>query len=107
MTIGCAIIAVPTLVVALPILEATMRYLGDEVGGLAIGGTLGAWLLYQKLQQWVALRRLVIAGCVCLMLATGFIGVALGFEGQYKHFRLFNPRLLDRLEARWSVCKRP
>jgi hypothetical protein len=104
-SIGCAIVALSTLLVALPILEATMRYLGDEVGGLAIGATLGAWLLYQQFRQRVALRRLVIAGCVGLMLATASIGVALGFEGQYKHFRQFNPGLLDKLEARWSVCR--
>lgn len=106
-TIVFAIAALLTLVVELPLYTATMRYLGDAVGGIALGGALGAWLLYDKLRRRAALRRLVIAGCASLMLATVGIGVALGIEGQYQHFRQHNSRLLDRLEARWSVCRPP
>ncbi len=99
------IVGFGTLVVELPLLTATMRYLGDAVGGIVLGGALGSWLLYHRLRQRVISRRLVIAGCALLALATVVIGIALGFEGQYKHFRLFNPRLLDKLDARWSVCR--
>jgi hypothetical protein len=108
-TIALAIAATAILVAELPLLTATMRYLGDAVGGIALGGTLGAWILYQNLghgPERPVLRRLLVAVFVCLMLATVGIGAALGFGGQYKHFRVHNPRLLDKLEARWSVCRR-
>jgi hypothetical protein len=36
--------------------------------------------------------------------ATVAAGVALGFEGQYQHFRQHNPALLDRLEKALSFC---
>ena len=49
-------------------------------------------------------RRLIASGAVVLALATVAVGVALGFEGQYRHFRLHNPALLDRLEKHASFC---
>jgi hypothetical protein len=40
------------------------------------------------------------------MLMTATVSLALGFEGQHKHFRLHNPALLDKLEKRFSTCAR-
>jgi fucose permease len=48
--------------------------------------------------------RLVTSAAVVLALATVAVGVALGFAGQYQHFREHNPALLDRLEKRLSFC---
>jgi hypothetical protein len=67
-------------------------------------GTLGWWLLHARFQERPAPRRAIATGAVLLALATVLIGVALGFSGQYQHFRQHNPALMDRLEKRLSRC---
>jgi hypothetical protein len=94
-----------TMIVLMTVFTATMRYLGDGAGALALLGTMGAWVLYWRFRQSVVIRRgIVFVSCV-LVLWTAAAGLALGFEGQYQHFRRNNPALLEKLEARLSFCR--
>ena len=54
--------------------------------------------------RWPSVRRFLTVAALVLALATVGAGAALGFEGQYKHFRQHNPALLDRLEKALSFC---
>ena len=83
---------------------ATMRFLGDATPALTLAGTVGWWLWHSRVRERPSARRLVTAAAVVLALATVGAGVALGFEGQYGHFRQHNPALLDRLEKALSFC---
>jgi hypothetical protein len=91
-------------VVPLSLFWATMRFLGDATPALTLAGTLGWWLCHARARERPWLRRTIIACAVTAALATVAAGVALGFEGQYQHFRQHNPALLDRLEKALSFC---
>ena len=103
---SATVAATLTMIVVLRLNGATMRYLGDGAGALAIVGSLAAFVSYWELRDRVAARRAVVIVCALLMLMTASVGIALGFEGQHKHFRLHNPALLDKLETRFSTCAR-
>ena len=103
---GSLIAASLPMLVLMKLMTGTMRYLGDGAGALALAGTLGAWLLYWRFRSRVAVRRTIAAVCGVLVLATFATSIALAIEGQYEHFRHFNPALLDKLENRFSVCGR-
>jgi hypothetical protein len=96
--------AAASFVVPLTLFWATMRFLGDATPALTLAGTLGWWLCHARAAARPRLRRLIAAGAVAAALATVGTGVALGFEGQYGHFRRHNPALLDRLEKALSFC---
>ena len=96
--------AAGALLVPLSLFWATMRFLGDAAPALTLAGTLGWWLCHEHFRDRPAPRRLIASGAVVLALATVAVGAALGFEGQYRHFRLHNPALLDRLEKHASFC---
>ena len=83
---------------------ATMRYMGDVIGAVCLLGTLGAWWLYTRCRERPLVRRIFVAACIPLAVVSIAVGAALGFEGQYKHFRQHNPQMLDTLEAKLSVC---
>jgi hypothetical protein len=99
-----AIAAAGTFLVPLTLFWATMRFLGDATPALTLAGTLGWWLWHSRVRERPSARRLVTAAAVVLALATVGAGVALGFAGQYGHFRQHNPALLDRLEKALSFC---
>jgi hypothetical protein len=99
-----ALAATASFIVPLSLFWATMRFLGDAAPALTLLATLGWWLAQARFGEHPALRRLIASGAIVMALATVATGVALGFEGQYKHFRQHNPALLDRLEKRLSVC---
>jgi len=82
-----------------------MRHMGDVAGAIVLLATLGAWSLYAAARANAVFRWLVVVACSGLAAVTVSIGLALGFEGYYGHFRVHNPALADRLEARWSVCR--
>ena len=96
--------AVASFAVPLTLFWATMRFLGDAAPALTLAGTVGWWLCHARFHAQPSLRRLVASAAVALALVTVLIGAALAFEGQYKHFRLHNPALLDRLEKMLSFC---
>jgi hypothetical protein len=96
--------AAASVIVPLTLFWATMRFLGDAAPALTLAGTLGWWLCHGRAAARPWLRRLIAACAVAAALATVVTGVALGFEGQYRHFRQHNPSLLDRLEKALSFC---
>ena len=67
-------------------------------------GTVGWWLCYARVHERPAARRLVLAAALVVGLATVAAGAALGFDGQYGHFRQHNPGLLERLEKALPFC---
>ena len=83
---------------------ATMRFLGDAAPAWTLAGTVAWWLVHARVRERARQRRLLTAAAVVLALATVGAGVALGFQGQYGHFRQHNPTLLDRLEKALSFC---
>ena len=85
-------------------LTATLRYLGDAAGAFVLLGTTGAWWLRDRFAGRVAMRRTIDAGIVGLAAVTIAIGIALGFQGQYGFFHLYNQTLMDKLEQKLSVC---
>ncbi|HEY7373336.1 MAG TPA: hypothetical protein VIF57_14330 [Polyangia bacterium] len=95
---------VGSFLVPLSLFWATMRFLGDATPALTLVGTLGWWLCREGARERPWLRRAIAAGAVAAALATVLAGAALGFEGQYRHFRQHNPALLDRLEKALSFC---
>jgi hypothetical protein len=108
LTWACAattVAAVGTFLVPLSLFWATMRFLGDATPALTLVGTLGWWLCRERARERIWLRRTITAGAVAAALATVLAGAALGFEGQYRHFRQYNPALLDRLESALSFCQ--
>ena len=104
LVVATALAAITTFVVPLSWFWATMRYLGDAAPALTLLGTWGWWLVHARFRDWPLLRRSISTGAIALALATVAIGAALGFDGQYEHFRQHNPALLDRLEKGLSVC---
>ena len=93
-----------TLMTALIMMAATMRYLGDVAGAIALLGALGAWSLHSIARNRRALRWTAAAACWLLAVPTMAVGMAQGIEGQYTHFRKSNPALMQKLEKRLSVC---
>jgi len=69
------------MVVVLRLNGATMRYLGDVAGALAIVGSLAAFVSYCWFRDRVAARRAVVVACAVLMLMTADKKpMALGFK---------------------------
>jgi hypothetical protein len=93
-----------TMLVAMPLFGATMRYLGDVVGSFVLLGTMGAWWLRARLRNRPRAGRALVVAFVGLAVATTVVGVSVGFQGQYPHVRIYNPALMDKLEKRFSVC---
>ena len=104
LTAATSIAAVGSFLVPLTLFWATMRFLGDATPALTLAGTVGWWIWHSRVREQPAQRRLVTAAAVVLALVTVGAGIALGFEGQYGHFRQHNPALLDRLEKVLSFC---
>jgi len=103
-TLATTAAAAGSFLVPLTLFWATMRFLGDATPALALAGALGWWLCHARAEARPWLRRAIAAGAVATAVFTVAVGVGLGFEGQYGHFRLHNPALLDRLEKALSFC---
>jgi hypothetical protein len=102
--VATTLAAAGSFLVPLNLFWATMRFLGDAAPALTLAATCAWWLWYGRLRERPSRRRLVVAAAVVLGLATIAAGLALGFEGQYRHFHQHNPALLDHLEKALSFC---
>jgi hypothetical protein len=91
----------------MPEYMATMRFLNDAATGLILLATAGCFWLFELATPRALLRRLLAAGTVALAIPTLAIGIGLSFQGQYDHFKQYNPALLAKLTRELSVCRTP
>jgi len=103
--VGFLAAATLPLVPVLALFIATMRYLEDIAAGMALLGTLGAFSLYFRVKERPFLRRSLLALLMVVGLYTVAIGLLLGFQGYYSHFRQHNPGLWNHLVGALSVCR--
>jgi hypothetical protein len=94
-------------IIPLCINGATMRYLGDSSGAFMLFATFGAFATYAALRRVAVARWLSWPVFATAAVVSAAIGLALGIEGYYSHFRQHNPELLGALEKRYSVCSAP
>jgi hypothetical protein len=105
----CSLSLVFSLLPALFMYLATMRYLADAAGGLSIAGILaGYWLLRQAKRASHPLARVCSSALYALLAAHSvFVGLCLGFSGHTDNFPRENQRLYRRLVDELSVCPKP
>ena len=96
-----------TLLPALGMWMATMRFLLDVMSGATLLGAIGAFALWGRLAarpRWM--RLLLVAPVIGVAVFSIGVGVLLGFQGYYEHFAKHNPALLQRLQTSLSFrCK--
>jgi hypothetical protein len=97
---GCSL----TFVVPLFGSGATMRYLGDAAPAFMLLTSLAAFATYDAIRRVAPLRFVFLFAFAVAAISSAAAGLALGFSGYYQHFKQNNPALLQRLEARYSVC---
>jgi hypothetical protein len=97
-----------SMVPALGLWEAAMRYLEDPIGGACLAAILaGFWLLRwtasMPIRAWRWSGRFVVAG---LGLYTVVLGVLLAFRPYTDMFARSNPALYAKLQQSLSLCSR-
>jgi hypothetical protein len=102
----CSLSLLPTIVPALGLWEASMRYSADALGGAVLAASLGAfWLLRRdtaaKSAGVRAQLRILVAG---LGAYTCLVGAFSGVPSYQNTLRDYNPELYRRIEAALSVC---
>jgi hypothetical protein len=102
----CSLSLLPTIVPALGLWEASMRYSADALGGAVLAASLGAfWLLRRdtaaKNAGVRAQLRILVAG---LGAYTCLVGAFSGVPSYQNTLRDYNPELYRRIEAALSVC---
>jgi len=97
--------AFASMLPALVLFSATMRYLADGAPGMALLGTLGAWMLVSDLGVRAWLRWALTAGCLALSAYTIAFGLLLGFQGYHQAILWQNPALYQKLITRYTLCK--
>ena len=105
----CAIACVLTVLPVLTLWEASMRYVGDAIGGLVVVSTLAAFGLLERAR---ASRNRIFAAAapalvVVLGLQTCVIGALAAFTSYDDPLKTANPVLYKRLERTLSVCALP
>ncbi|HWA71380.1 MAG TPA: hypothetical protein VG937_03560 [Polyangiaceae bacterium] len=104
--ISCSLAAMPTIVPALGLWEASMRYSGDPLGGAVIGATLGAFWLVRLTNAADGLIRQQVRGLVIAAGAyTCLIGTFSAFASYFDPFKHQNPELYQKLESSLSLCE--
>jgi hypothetical protein len=103
----CSIALIFSMLPALSLWEASMRYLDDGLGGvLLLSMFAGLWLFRQSARFANPVTRLGVRfGLVTLGLLTCFIGAFSGIATYYDTFKQDNPALYASLEKSLSVCK--
>jgi hypothetical protein len=104
----CAIACVLSMVPVLTLWEASMRYVGDALGGLLVLGAFAAFGLLQRGAQsgrrWHSLARAFV---VVLGVQTCVIGAFAAFTAYDDPLKTHNPVLYKKLERSLSLCDRP
>jgi hypothetical protein len=104
--LACSLAALPTIVPALGLWEASMRYSGDPLGGAVIGATLGAfWLVRLTDSADPLVRHQVRALVIAVGTYTCLVGAFSAFASYFEPFKHYNPELYQKLESRLSLCE--
>jgi hypothetical protein len=103
----CSLSVAFSMLPALFMYLAAMRYLEDAIGGLVIASILaGYWLMRRaKLGSRPLAHVFAVALYVLLGAHTVFVGLCLGFSGHTDNFPHENPRLYQTLVDELSVCR--
>jgi hypothetical protein len=104
---ACSLALLPTLIPALGLWEASMRYSADALGGALVAATLGAFWLVRASRT--SRSRLVQAQACWLVVAAGvytcFTGAFSAVSSYEENLKLHNPELFHWLEAKLSLCE--
>jgi hypothetical protein len=102
----CSGAIVLSLIPVLELWEASMRYIGDAIGGIVLATTLGVFALVKHTQithhrfSGLLARAIVLA----LGLQTCVIGALCAVASYDDPLRKYNPALLHRIDAAFSFC---
>jgi hypothetical protein len=103
----CSMATVVSIVPALPLWEASMRYVEDAVGGLVLASTLGVfWLLqrtyFYRRRAFGLFARGVILAFGAQTCVVGALAAVTSYEDPLK---TKNPVLFEQLEDWFSLCR--
>lgn len=105
-TLTCSFFILFAMAPVLGLWEASMRYTGDAIGGLMLISALSAFWLRQRADA--SGSRLVALAARALLIGAGLytsvIGAVSGITSYGEPFKVNNPGLHTRLQARWSFC---
>ena len=105
----CALALLPTVIPALGLWEASMRYSGDALAGGVLGATLGAFWLVRRASDSGS-RLLEFQATSLIVAAAAYTCVAGTFSALRSYddpFEWYNPGLFHWLEATLSLCVSP
>jgi hypothetical protein len=102
----CSVGLTLSLVPALGLWEASMRYAGDAVGGMAIAAIVTAFCVIRRCDEsrFVVVKYLARLLVVVLGLHCCFVGALTAFTPADEHFQLHNPTLFKNLADTLSFC---
>lgn len=105
-TLACSVFILFAIAPVLGLWEASMRYTGDAIGGLMLISALSAFWL-RKRADASGSRAIAVAARALIIgtgLHTALIGALSGITSYNEPFKVNNPGLHARLQARWSFC---
>jgi hypothetical protein len=104
--LACAIGLILSLVPALGLWEASMRYSGDAIGGMVIASAIAAFLLIRRCDEGCvpALQKTARMLIIVLGLHSCFVGAFTGCASYGNPIKRLNPTLHQKLSNTLSVC---
>lgn len=104
--LACSLATLATILPALGLWEASMRYSGDPLGGAVICATLGAfWLVRRADAASQVLRRSARALVIVTGVYTCLIGAFSAVSSYSDPLKSYNPELYQKLESSLSLCE--
>jgi hypothetical protein len=103
----CSLATLLSIWPALGLWEASMRYPGDAIGGVAIATILAAFWLRRRADASGSRAVRVGARVAVISLAahTIVVGALSGVASYGDPFKQNNPELYEKLRASWSLCR--
>jgi hypothetical protein len=103
--LSCSAVWMLSMIPALGLWEASMRYLGDAIGGIVLAATFGVFASLGRIHpERRASGRRARGSIVALGLYTCAVGVLCAFGSYDDPLRKYNAPLLHRLEQSGSFC---
>ena len=103
----CSLSAIVGIFPALGLWEASMRYLGDIAGGMAIAASVAAFWLVRRSDDSPHPNAKLLARTLVIVLAmhSCFVGFFTAFAAFDEPFLRYNPTLYQRMGKALSVCE--